>query len=480
MSIKQPIYHEFDLNATSGNSRVISLTHTDDAHVDTIELCVKQQGVQVDITGATVIARMVLHSTTDVLLNDSVPCTINDAGNILIPFDNAAVQTRKGIVKIEVNITRTPDILTLQLPLWVKINGSILDDATVDPHSEGTIPELLKDAADALEEATQALEQAGDYDNLEHKPQINSHTLSGDKSSDDLGLQKKLTAGTNITIGNDGTISATGGVTSYEELTNKPIIEALGDIVPDTETAILSGTLSLALPFEIDTSRQGRINVDLRNGSIQIEKLNALYLLSGSRGELGWSTKTKNLGELEPNTFALIRSTSQIIGLPINRGGLIVTLGNQNQYNNWYLYQVYITDYDASTNGHLLFIRTGDSQSSPSKNHPASYGLWGKIGGSQNQNGTITFTDSDGNTFTTTGSSVIGTDGFSPTATVTQTASGATVSITDSTGTTTANISNGADGQDYVLTAQDKSDIADIVLGELPTTQGVLYGNANN
>ena len=73
-----------------------------------------------------------------------------------------------------------------------------------------------------------------------------------------------------------------------------------------------------------------------------------------------------------------------------------------------------------------------------------------------------------------------GADGFSPVATVTQTASGATVSITDKNGTTTANISNGADGQDYVLTNQDKSDIADIVLSELPTTQGVLYGNTSN
>lgn len=39
-----------------------------------------------------------------------------------------------------------------------------------------------------------------------------------------------------------------------------------------------------------------------------------------------------------------------------------------------------------------------------------------------------------------------GADGFSPTATVTQTQSGATISITDKTGTTTANIANGADG----------------------------------
>ena len=33
------------------------------------------------------------------------------------------------------------------------------------------------------------------------------------------------------------------------------------------------------------------------------------------------------------------------------------------------------------------------------------------------------------------------------------------------------------DRTDYVLTAQDKLDIANIVLGELPTTQGVQYGN---
>lgn len=91
------------------------------------------------------------------------------------------------------------------------------------------------------------------------------------------------------------------------------------------------------------------------------------------------------------------------------------------------------------------------------------------IGATVNDNGTITFTNSDGTIFTTTGTSVIG---FSPTATVTQTQSGATVSITDKNGTTTANISN---GNDYVLTAQDKSDIADIVLGELPNADVMSF-----
>jgi len=75
---------------------------------------------------------------------------------------------------------------------------------------------------------------------------------------------------------------------------------------------------------------------------------------------------------------------------------------------------------------------------------------------------------------------VVGADGYSPTATVTQTQNGATVSITDKNGTTTANISNGVNGSDYILTAQDKSDIADLVLAALPTTQGVQYGNTGN
>lgn len=47
-----------------------------------------------------------------------------------------------------------------------------------------------------------------DYTELENKPQINSVTLSGNKSLSDLGIQGTLTAGSNITISN-GTISAT-------------------------------------------------------------------------------------------------------------------------------------------------------------------------------------------------------------------------------------------------------------------------------
>ena len=109
-------------------------------------------------------------------------------GNILIPFDNAVVKTSQGVVKIEVNITRDTDELTLQFPLWVSVTGSILDNAEVTPESKGTIPDLLKGAADALGDATEALNRLGSYNNLEDKPQINGVTLSGNKTPDEFGV----------------------------------------------------------------------------------------------------------------------------------------------------------------------------------------------------------------------------------------------------------------------------------------------------
>ena len=65
-----------------------------------------------------------------------------------------------------------------------------------------------------------------------------------------------------------------------------------------------------------------------------------------------------------------------------------------------------------------------------------------------------------------------GSDGFSPIATVSQTASGATISITDSQGTTTANITNGVDGTDGT-----DGQAATITVGS--TTTGAAGTNAS-
>lgn len=73
-----------------------------------------------------------------------------------------------------------------------------------------------------------------DYTNLENKPSINSIELDGDKTSDDLGLQNKLTAGKNVDI-TDDTISVEdfAAVVEYEYLDESGALKLKGAFSSD-------------------------------------------------------------------------------------------------------------------------------------------------------------------------------------------------------------------------------------------------------
>ena len=294
------------------------------------------------------------------------------------------------------------------------------------------------------------------YEDLDDKPSINNVTLSGNKSSDDLRLQDKLTAGQNITI-NNGEISATD-TTDYTQLSNLPKI-----LYRKSTNIFVSGDLNGEL------KSQGGIYFTKSNGGyyIQVDP-NKVFMVE--------HYDTFSLNSVEYNTKSFVLTANRFNDLPdfVTNRPLFAQYSANDPYFTGCVQFLYWRD----SNGKLHTAQRINTQS--------TLGTWEEVkdtkvtSGVVNANGTITFTDSEGNSFTTSGASVIGADGFSPVATVTQTASGATVSITDKNGTTTANITNGQDGNDYVLTTQDKSDIADIVLSELPTTQGVLYGNQSN
>lgn len=429
--LKQPIYYEFNLDARTSPSKLIAISHVDDKYSETLEVAVKQNDRFVYMGGATVVARMVLHRDKDYLLSDDVTCSVNDNGNILIPFDNAVVKTSQGVVKIEVNITRDTDELTLQFPLWVSVNGSILDNAEVTPESKGTIPDLLKDAKAALEDATEALDRLGSYNNLEDKPQINGVTLSGNKTSGELRVVGRKNA-------------------------------------------------------EIDNC--------IENGVLYFTSINAQV------------------------AYVLAMNVATDI--------------------------THITQYAFCRDGRVMWrTRQAETQWQPAGEWSAWQEIGGSeiASGVINQNGTISFNDADGNLlFTTTGASVIGpkgdtgaagADGYSPTVSTTNLDAQTLVTITDKNGAhnfyvkdgssvTNAAVDENGDliisiqqkptssvhptihtlevnaghvvgakgdkgdkgdtGNDYVLTAQDKTDIANIVLQLLPTTQGVLYGNSSN
>ena len=146
--MKTPILYEFDLK-TMARPSLIAVVHIDDRNNDSIELKVTQGGAVVDLSNKTVTARFVMRRTHE-LINDNVSCTVNESGNIVIPFDRPAVETAVGDMNIEVNIAETNGELTLQFPLWVRVNGSILDGAEVTPRSQGTIPELIEEVRDEL------------------------------------------------------------------------------------------------------------------------------------------------------------------------------------------------------------------------------------------------------------------------------------------------------------------------------------------
>ncbi len=431
--LKQPTYYEFNLDARTSPSKLIAISHVDDKYSEVLEVAVKQNDRFVYMGGATVIARMVLHRDKDYLLSDDVTCSVNSNGNILIPFDNAVVKTLQGVVKIEVNITRDADELTLQFPLWVSVTGSILDNAEVTPESEGTIPDLLKDAADALEDATEALDRLGSYSNLEDKPQINGVTLSGDKTSGELRVVGRKTAEIDNCIEN-GVLYSTS--------------------INDQAAEVLAKNITTDIT-QYAFCRDGRVMWRTRQAETQWQPA----------GE--WS-EWEEIG-------------SKIASGVINQNGTI-------------------SFYDAG--GNLLFTTTGASVIGP-KGDNGDTGAAGADGYSPTVSTTnldaqtlVTVTDKNGahNFYVKDGSSVTNaavdengdliisiqqkpTSSVHPTIHTLEVNAGHVVGAVGAKGDKG---DKGDPGDNYVLTPQDKTDIADIVLQELPTTQGVLYGNASD
>ena len=126
---------------------LIATIHIDDCDTRFLEVLLFDRDGALDVSGSTATARFVTQS--GFLLDDSVPCTVS--GNaVTVPIDAAAVQSQACTLQIEINITKGGKVLTLPFPLFVRVRGSILDDAQITPESEGTIPELLKRVREEL------------------------------------------------------------------------------------------------------------------------------------------------------------------------------------------------------------------------------------------------------------------------------------------------------------------------------------------
>ena len=141
------VQFQYDINRMDAVNLVATI-HIDDYDTRFLEVLLCERGGAFDVSGSTATARFV--TLAGELLNDSVPCTV-EGNAVTVPVDAAAVKSQACTLKIEINLTKGGKALTLPFPLFVRVRGSILDDAHITPESEGTIAELLKEVRNELE-----------------------------------------------------------------------------------------------------------------------------------------------------------------------------------------------------------------------------------------------------------------------------------------------------------------------------------------
>ena len=163
-----------------------------------------------------------------------------------------------------------PEQITLMRK--VTIPASMGDDTTVPPvvgkyknvvlYYEANSKTYLY-SSDGI--PTQLVNGVTDYEAAVNLPQINGHTLLGNKTGDQLGLQNKLTAGENISIDSDNVISAVD--TTYGPATDTEI----GLVKPGAGLEVASdGSMSISdieqYAHSFDTVADMKASTNLENG----------------------------------------------------------------------------------------------------------------------------------------------------------------------------------------------------------------------
>ena len=135
---------------------LIMYTHENDVDTQVLEVSMLDNGEPIELDADYTYSAAIVNRDTQALIDDSVSCTLNESGNVLIPIDNFHTLGAQDLL-IELTITDSAgnQVLVTPFPLWIHVNASILDDAQVTPESQGTVPELLEEAKEQLERVEQ-------------------------------------------------------------------------------------------------------------------------------------------------------------------------------------------------------------------------------------------------------------------------------------------------------------------------------------
>lgn len=194
----------YDINTGYPPGRIV-VSHDCDVNTRTVEVHFRQGVIPLAISQDCTAKAAFVERQSNILINDNVPCTVTERGSVLIPVDDLHRQGRFDM-NIELTVTNQggEKVLVTPFPMWITVNGSILNEAEVTEESKGTVPELL-------EAAEEALAHDKNYDALDNRPQINGHILTGNQTAEDLGI----TGGGGSAIAS-GVVNQNGTITYYD------------------------------------------------------------------------------------------------------------------------------------------------------------------------------------------------------------------------------------------------------------------------
>ena len=356
----------YDINGSYPPGRIV-VSHDCDVNTRTVEVFFRQGVIPLAISQDCAAKAAFVERQSNILINDNVLCTVTERGSVLIPVDNLHRQGRFDM-SIELTVTNQggEKVLVTPFPMWITVNGSILNEAEVTEESKGTVPELL-------EAAEEALADAKDYEKLDNLPAINGHTLIGDQTAEDLGIS--------------------GGTDDYNELSNKPTINGFD----------ISGDIQLQIPFFVyqnvhyDDAQHWRLSIDTDH--IFHTGGHAFNFLPRNRSSM----------------FEMVNPDFPFPAeLPNNDTGVIFRFVNQYYDES----EETGSNVHISAPNYIFFSSKGTIFRRTDQLIDGTYftkGEWKQIGGGSeivsgvvNQNGTITYYDGNGTAlFTTSGDNIV-------------------------------------------------------------------------
>lgn len=147
--------------------------------------------------------------------------------------------------------------------------------------SGGTTGQVLAKASNDDNDVEWVNQSAGvtDYDDLDDKPQINSVTLSGNKTSSQLGLQSELTFDNTPTANSDNPVKS-GGVKTALDAKQDTLVSGTNIKTVNNTSLLGSGNIQIndGVGFQtITTQQDGTMQITLTNGDTITVDLNHVH-----------------------------------------------------------------------------------------------------------------------------------------------------------------------------------------------------------